>query len=462
MSFTPPKVHPPQIVWLRNALIQGEDDLSLTQKTFANTFDMKLSQYNTMRNRHVARASLELAVAIAHQLVYSLDELPNRDTPLYLHRDGPVAWRASRGPTTAMYQAMRIAAGGVLDGKSPDEIAHRLGVMRSGRGRPALEPGEGRLRELAAGALDAGVIELSLSDSATEMENRELAGELVDALRADGDGTSSPEVTVVRNVCHPDFEHDPIAPWLIARAAHTRVAHHLAAGRPAFRVGLAGGRHCATFVRAIGPSSSPFPDPSGDKRLTFVPLTLEPFVNHKLELADAAVGQISETARYALGADRVEAPTLQSFGYLLDREVALEHDAITLVREHYNDLDVAIFGCGDLVHDGWLEQLLRRLNFDLTTEPVTDVCLNLLGREGQAVPLPGGRRFIGAGLPDIQRMVWNPRKLALLLTSGEAKGLPITVVARARAASGIICDEMAARSALAELERRRGPQPVAA
>ena len=38
--------------------------------------------------------------------------------------------------------------------------------------------------------------------------------------------------------------------------------------------------------------------------------------------------------------------------------------------------------------------------------------------------------------------------LALLLTSGRSKGLPITLVVRAGCANAIICDQAAARAAL--------------
>ena len=40
------------------------------------------------------------------------------------------------------------------------------------------------------------------------------------------------------------------------------------------------------------------------------------------------------------------------------------------------------------------------------------------------------------------------KRLALLLTSGASKGLPLTLVVRAGCANAVVCDESAARAAL--------------
>ena len=62
--------------------------------------------------------------------------------------------------------------------------------------------------------------------------------------------------------------------------------------------------------------------------------------------------------------------------------------------EGYLDLDVAIYGCGDGVDDGWLSEVMRHVNVDPRSTPATDVCLNLLTADGQPIPLPA------ASLPD--------------------------------------------------------------
>jgi DNA-binding transcriptional regulator LsrR (DeoR family) len=121
---------------------------------------------------------------------------------------------------------------------------------------------------------------------------------------------------------------------------------------------------------------------------------------------------------------------------------------INQVRNGYRGLDVAVFGCGDLESDGWLEQILRGVTIAPGASPATDVCLNLLDEEARPIPLSKGREFVGISLADIRRLVGRDDRLAVLLTSGPAKGLPLVVASRAGCADTIVCDQAAARAAL--------------
>ena len=55
---------------------------------------------------------------------------------------------------------------------------------------------------------------------------------------------------------------------------------------------------------------------------------------------------------------------------------------------------------------------------------------------------------MGVGLDQIRNLVIRGDRMAMLITSGPAKGLPLTVVARAGYADRIVCDQAAARAAL--------------
>jgi hypothetical protein len=209
-------------------------------------------------------------------------------------------------------------------------------------------------------------------------------------------------------------------------------------------------------VRTIGTSSSPFPDLVGsDRRFHVVPLTLEPFHDHRLLLADALVGELQGRVANLLGPARVEAPTFKPFGVLRNRKkVKMFPGWWDGVRREYGGLNVAVFGCGAWEKDGWTSKLLRDLSWQFETPPATDVCLNMLTSDAEPLKLPGKAitEFVGVSLADVQRVAQDPHGLALLLTSGTHKGLPLTIVSRVGCASAIVCDEAAARAALRELE----------
>jgi len=54
-------------------------------------------------------------------------------------------------------------------------------------------------------------------------------------------------------------------------------------------------------------------------------------------------------------------------------------------------------------------------------------------------------------LAELQLLLEVLGRLALLLTSGASKGLPLTLVVRAGCANAVVCDEAAARAALEAL-----------
>ena len=207
-----------------------------------------------------------------------------------------------------------------------------------------------------------------------------------------------------------------------------------------------------------GAESSPFPDDSGDKAITFLPLTLEPFNNHELPMAEIAVGEMVRKSKALLGSRRVNGFSLLSRGSVSKGKVKLfGAEAIGRVRDEYRELGIAIFGCGDLERDGWLEKALRSVEGAENLYPATDLCLNLFDERGERIPLPGDREFVTIGVSDIKRLVQRPDRLALLLTSGAAKGKPIVVAARAGCLDTLICDEAAAEAALKELREGGAP-----
>jgi DNA-binding transcriptional regulator LsrR (DeoR family) len=398
---------------------------------------------------------------LANALHLSIEEMIDRDGSSFLYENDGVVWRLAGVPTSTQARACRIATARLLLGQSQNEIREALKVVYAATFRRPLPLNDARLRDMVQGGLAMGLARFERLPGPNKPgpEDHELAERLEDALARDLQDTSEaefrPVVRVVKNVAHESFSLDPVAPFLIARVAHEIVSEHILAHETVYSIGLAGGTHCSTFVRTTGAESSPFPDDSGDKQVTFVPLTLEPFGSHQLPMADAVVGQMVSQARCLLGSQRVDGLTLQSFGYLEDEKVSRLDDAvITLVRQKYRDLDIAIYGCGDLESDGWLERAMRRVKIEAGVRPATDVCLNLLAEDGSSIPLPHGREFVGVGLPDIRRLVGSPNRLALLLTSGPAKGRPIVVTSRAGCTDTIVCDQAAAAAALDVLGAR--------
>jgi len=432
----------------------------MSRQMMAERAGAKLSAARVGQLRAAQQAkspSLTETVRLAAALTLSLEEIVDRRAPLYPLECNGIVWRLSGVPQGTRPRACRIAAALALSGRSQDEIRDAVEVVYAVRERRPLQLDEPSLRDMVQAGLDMGLarFESPPDGAANAFEDLDLASELAGSLADDAkalpaDGSRpAPEVHVVRNMAHPSFALDPVMPFLIARLAHQIVARHMVEHPTVYTIGLAGGMHCSTFVRSAGAESSPFPDESGDKQIKFVPLTLEPFLSHKLPMADAVVGQMVAQARGLLGARRVDGCTLQSFGYVIDEKVSrLDDHGITQVRQHYRDLDVAIFGCGDLENDGWLEQVMRGVRIDAGTEPATDVCLNLLAEDGTPIALPDRREFVGISLADIRRLVRRQDRLAVLLTSGRAKGRPIVVASRAGCAGTIVCDQAAAKAAL--------------
>jgi DNA-binding transcriptional regulator LsrR (DeoR family) len=115
---------------------------------------------------------------------------------------------------------------------------------------------------------------------------------------------------------------------------------------------------------------------------------------------------------------------------------------------------LAVFGCGDREDQGWLRHLLEFLKLDHDHAPVTDVGLNLLSADGEEVPIPdvdGQAVQYGVDMTEIRGLAQGRGKLAMLVTSGPSKGIPIVAIVRAGAANSILCDQKAARAVLAEL-----------
>ncbi len=383
------------------------------------------------------------------------------DDPLTWRRRG-VRWKLSGGAAGERERALRVAALRTLCGDSPDEIADRIERLMARRSVPARRPTEADIRRMARGGLALGLVEFDLSEGRDELLDAPLATALAEALRAVlPQDVPVPEIRVVRNMAHSDFRCDPIAPFFVTYEGHALVADFLTRNPSAYTLGIAGGLHVATFARSIGARTSPFPDlPGSDKRFTLVPLTLEPFSEHRFELADALVAAMGAKAGYLLGSARLEAPTLKPFGYLIDGEVEPQAiDVAAGLRRHYSQLDVAIFGCGDKQDDGWIQHTLKDLGIDLETTPATDVCLNMLSETGEPVPLPcgkGQRKLLGVGLRDLRGLARSETKLSLLLTSGAAKGESLLPVALAGCTNAIVCDQAAARVALDAARKRRG------
>lgn len=415
-----------------------------------------------MSDENPKSPTLTEAVCLAGEMHLSLEELVDRGGPLFPFDRNGIAWRLSGSPSGTEARVRRIAAARFLEGQDLETISEAVEVVYAVRGVQPPPLDEASVRDMVQGGLDMGLARFEVPVGARQdaLENPELARELSTALAKDpkapslGELERRPRVRVVKNVADKSFTVDPVAPQLIARVAHEIVAQHMSKYRHVFSIGLAGGTHCSTFVRSTGAESSPFPDDSGDKKFTFVPLTLEPFSSHALPMADAVVGQMVSRTRSLLGLHRVDGLTLQSFGYVQDERVErLDDHGITRVRDQYRELDVAIFGCGDLERDGWLERVMRRVNIESDIVPATDVCLNLLDELGRPIALPKHREFVGISLRDICRLVRSPERLAVLVTSGQTKGRPIVVASRAGCTDTIVCDEAAAAAALEVLDR---------
>jgi DNA-binding transcriptional regulator LsrR (DeoR family) len=375
--------------------------------------------------------------------------LDRRSDPFWFEAQG-MRWRYAGEARSASEHRLRLAAAGAIFGEPPEEISKRLQKTWTAEDREAPRLDATALRALVRAGLLERLVVPDL-DRLPALEATELTKKLADALEPLG---SSPRrVHVVRNLAHRDFDYDPLAPFQIAWVAHALVAEFVAEN-PAYVIGIAGGRHVATFVRTIGADSSPFPE-GGDRRIEIVPLTREPLDDHRFELADALAADLAERAGRLLGPDRVRAPSFLSFSYLRNKQPeALRTDAVLRVRQRYSDLNLAIFGCGDKQDDGWIRWALSALGIETERDPVTDVCLNMLSEKAEPVPmLVGGERreFLGVSIAELQRVAAARDKLALLLTSGESKGFPLVVAVRSGCVNAVVCDETAAQAALAAL-----------
>lgn len=437
----------PPVSHLSRAIDAACTDDGTNQKDMAGALDWPTSKLTEIK-LGAQQPRLNDLFRLSDHVNVPLEGLLDDETRLDLRDNQEIRWRLAGRSAEVGDREQRLAADGVLRGWSPKEITERIRTLYLGRqlAPPVLD--EERIHTKAQAAVRSGRVEIVLSKGAEELADRELGRELAAALGSVACGRPV-RVYVVRNLCHPSFRLDPLAPLLVALLAH-RLVKSCLHRKASFRIGLAGGIHCESFVRMTGMGSSPFPESAQRREVRFVPLTLEPFSDHRLPLAGDVVGDMAVRARDLLEPGAVEAFTIQPFGYLVRGQFVPDHShAIVLTRTQYPKLHVAIFGCGDRKHDGWLSEILESVHLGAAGERAeTDVCLNLLSKAGEPIPLPDGREFVGVGLRHIERLVEREDRMALLLTSGPDKGLPLSIVARAGYADTLVCDQAAARAAL--------------
>jgi hypothetical protein len=309
--------------------------------------------------------------------------------------------------------------------------------------------------------LSLGLVDLAISSDASDVQDTALAEDLARALSNHARPPRPVIVHVARNVVHPGFGRDPVAPFLIARAAHGLVARFLAEHPPARTLGIAAGLHLAAFVRSIGPDSSPFPD-GDDRTFVIVPLTLEPFHGRRFELADALAGDLHARARPCL-ARCVCGPRASSRSAT---SRATTSASSTPSRSRWSGRSITgstsrSSGAATPATTAGSNGRRKILRPRFVSPPPTD----MIDENGDPIPLGehGVRReYLGAGIDEIKSVATREGKLALLLASGESKGKPIALVVSAGCANAVVCDQAAARAVLAELEagpsRRRGSE----
>ena len=421
-----------------------------TDTKVADSAGMQRPTYSEQKGRN-PRQSLSLRDMAGLEEYYEeplAAFLDRESNPLLRWHEG-IAWRLESRVAGVREHAVRLAALGAVLGHKPSEIAQRIHTAFTSEDNAARAPDADEVAHMAHGGLALGLVVPELSEHAGEIERPELSKSLADALGRLSTRGVAPEVRVVANVAHPGFGRDLVAPFLIARAAHQLVRSFLEVGKGR-TIGIAGGQHLDAFVRSTGPASSPFPStPRGESSYTLVPLTLEPLYDHKHALADALVGELYARGNALLGPRRLTAPSFVPFGYICEGDVEQSNEAITLARSHYPELDVAVFGCGDDGDAGWIRHAAVTLGLRLDRQPVTDVCLNMLDAEAKPIPLVirgAESEYLGVALRHIEPVARS--RLALLLTSGASKGLPLTLVVRAGCANALVCDEAAARAAL--------------
>ena len=437
--------------WLGNApLKQIADLLDVGVATLSELARQDKAQKHSPRLMLIANLAREFLVDPA--TVFNGDH-----DPFAIEHKG-LRWRIHGELVGTREFAIRIAAEGIVTGREPAEIADRILRALRSVDDDAEEPSHDEILSMARAGLSLDALRLSFASHSFEVEDHRLEVSLATALEAIAPSGIRPRIYVVPNLAHPDFGRDPAALFLLARVAHRVVADFLSMHQ-AFTIGIAGGPTLAAFVSSINCATSPFPDLAGSRRYTLVPLTIEPMFDHRFHFADALVGELCWRMSALLGAHHVSAPSFKTFGHRDGQRVRdLKENGIYAVRHFYENLDVAIFGCGDPEDDGWISRMLDEIGLHLREQPVTDVGMNMLDAHGGPIPLPGeagSREFLGVSLREIQRVAKSRKKLALLLTSGANKGLPLTVVARAGCANTIICDEAAARAALEVLNKER-------
>src|SRR5262249_7750347 len=319
-----------------------------TDKNTASAIGMRAGTYCELKNGRRSPTFEQLALLCRYFDVPLYTFFP-AELKLFLRERDGLRWEVRTGLERARERTIRDATDLALRGESHQTIADRLA------GANVPRRAESTITMMVRAGLGLGLVRLVLSADAAEILDVELAGKLAEALAPVAPPGRTVAVRVVRNFAHADFRPDPLIPFLIARIAHGVVAGFLEEHPETYAIGIAGGVHVATFVRTIGSDSSPFPE-GGDRRFHLVPLTLEPFHDHRFELADALGGEFQARAAMLLGPARVRTPSFKPFGYLEDRRIdVLETHSILMVREHYLTLDVAIFGCGDGSDDGWIE-----------------------------------------------------------------------------------------------------------
>lgn len=432
----------------------GEKDGAAAQR-----IGLTAQQYSTYRKGGLATMRVVLLIAKAYNVGvdYVLRERPD----LVLESNGDIGWRLSHELSRIDQILQRFVAVSVLRGYPREGIARELAKRRQPLDRESSEDeialAYEEVGDLARGAITLGYVDLVATDPAKGFEVPGLSEALGKALTAASPGAREVHASVVRNVAGPGFNRDPIAPFLVARVAHEVLRRFLERYPYTANIGLAGGMHVQALVQTIGPRCSPFPDPTrGHRQFTFMPLTMEPFYDHLYGISDGLVAEFARRGAAMLGPRRIEAMSFKPFGLTGNAgEIRLDPMSVGFVRERYNRLDVAVFGCGTGPGDGWIDKMVHRLRLDAKEKVRTDVCLNLLDENGQLIPLEieGRRREpLGVDLARIQTLARTKDRLALLLASGQAKGESMAVLAKAGAISAAVCDAAAAEACLNALK----------
>ena len=367
-----------------------------------------------------------------------------------------MAWRITGRCHTTRERAIRVAGDQLLAGASMKEIGAQVNMVRGGAEKAPL-PEAAEISWMATSAFRLGLVRMMIGEDPDKVLNHALGKALEKKLNLveKGAGGVPCRVFVVKNMCDASFRVDPSAPFVVARYAHHLVANRLETS--AYTVGLSGGSHVSAFVSTADGESSLVPDkPGSDRRLTLVPITLEPFPRHDYPLSDALVGELTWRLASLIGPERVTAYTFKPAGFLVNRRPGvLDTESVVLVRAQYVNLDIAIYGCGSLESHAMTPVAMQTLGIAPQDEYATDVCLNPIDQAGNPIPLlvssqeeTGHREWLGVNLQELRAVAADERKLSLMLTSGAHKGKAIVAAARSGATNAIVCDERAAASAL--------------